>query len=74
MTMLASKLSHAKRRKILLAPEQARQGINSVALEDSLGGKLSNELPTLDASPFVRKKIRCASLPANHHQNVRQLT
>jgi hypothetical protein len=45
MTMRLSKLSHAKRHKILLAPEQARYGVNSVALEDTLGGKPSNDLP-----------------------------
>jgi hypothetical protein len=45
LTTLASKLSHAKRRKILLAPEQARHGRNSIVLEHPLGGIFSNELP-----------------------------
>jgi hypothetical protein len=43
--MLANKRSQAKRRKILLAPNQSRYGRNDIVLERSLGGEFSNELP-----------------------------
>jgi len=45
--MLPSKLSQAKGRKILFAPEVARYGRNDIVLERSLGQKFRNQLATL---------------------------
>jgi len=44
--MLPSKLSQAKGRKILFAPEVARYGRNDIVLERSLGQKFRNQLAT----------------------------
>jgi hypothetical protein len=46
ITTFASKLSQAKRCKILAAPYQSRYGRNDIVLERSLGQKFGNQITT----------------------------